>query len=79
MGNSSVGYVNKSLDMAILGRKVIVSNADDMYAWCATHLCLDEVGSKRQLFPVKAGDINRNRIVTNTPRLPETTPGDQRP
>ena len=67
--DGEVGCVNKAVDMAVLGRKVVVSNADDMYTWCSTNLCLDEVGSKRRFFLVKPGDINRDREVTNVATL----------
>ena len=45
-----MGCVNKAVDMAIPGRKVVVSNADYMYTWCSTNLCLDEFDSKRRFF-----------------------------
>lgn len=67
--DGEVGCVNRALDMAVLGRKVVVSDADDIFTWCSTNLCLDEVCSKRRFFLVKPDDINRDIDVTNVKTL----------
>nr|XP_022298154.1 uncharacterized protein LOC111107308 isoform X2 [Crassostrea virginica] len=67
--DGEVGSLNRSVDMAIVGRKAIVSDAKDLYSWCMENLCLDEPGSKRTFIHVKKGEIDRARNSTNVKTL----------
>ena len=65
--DGEVGCINRAVDMAILGRKTVVADAEDLYTWCSTsNLCLNEAGSKRRFFLVKSGDITRDREMDVT-------------
>lgn len=75
--DGEVGSLNRSVDMTIVGRKAIVSDAEDLYSWCMEHLCLDEPGSKRTFIHVQKGEIYRARDSTkcqNTAGVQETPP-----
>ena len=68
-----VGCVNRAVDIALFGRKIIISNAEEMFEWCAlSNLCFDEIGSKRRLFLVKKGDIRRHNNLGDVQTLQGT-------
>ena len=67
--DSEVGSLNRSVDMTIVGRKAIVSDAEDLYSWCMENLCLHEPGSKRTFIHVQKGEIYRARDSTNVKTL----------
>ena len=51
--DGEVGCINRAVDIALLGRKIIMSNAEEMFEWYASsNLCFDEIGSKRRFFLV---------------------------
>ena len=62
-GDGEVGCINKSVDYAILGRQVIINNAQDLYTWCKdSPLCLDNPTSKRRFFYVGENEIDRKTV-----------------
>ena len=68
-----VGCINRAVDIALFGRKIIISNAEDMFEWCvSSNLCFDEIGSKRRLFLVKKGDIRRHNNLGDVQTLQGT-------
>ena len=67
--DAEIGVINKSLDMAILGRRVIINNATDMFDFCQEKLIKDEPLSKRNFFLVKNGEIQRQRPQTDVKPL----------
>lgn len=68
--DGEVGCINRAVDIALLGRKVIISNAEDMFTWCSeSNLCLDEPGSKRKFYHVKTGDIKRDNKLADVQPL----------
>jgi hypothetical protein len=70
--DAEIGHVNKLLDRAIIGNQVIINNAVDMYNYCADHLTVDELTSKRQFFLVSKDAINRERPQTAVKTLPRS-------
>ena len=71
--DGEVGSINRAVDIALLGRKVIISNAEEMFEWCASsNLCFDEIGSKRRFFLVNKGDIRRSNNLGDVQTLQGT-------
>ena len=71
--DGEVGCVNRAVDIALFGRKNIISNAEEMFEWCASiNLCFDEIGSKRRLFLVTKGDIRRHNNLGDVQTLQGT-------
>ena len=62
--DGETGMINVSVDRAIIGRKVIINNAQDMMNWCSTNLA-SEVPSKRIFFLVKRDEVDRTRPDTD--------------
>ncbi|WAR25842.1 LOW QUALITY PROTEIN: VRTN-like protein, partial [Mya arenaria] len=57
--DGELGSINRAVDLTLVGRKVIIKNAEDMSSWCSTsNLSLDEAGSKRTFLNVRSGEIN---------------------
>ena len=67
--DGELGVLNRSLDKAILGRKVIISNANDICQWSNIpgNMYLDEPGSKRHFHHII--DIDRSGEATNVKSL----------
>ena len=67
--DGELGTLNQSLDKAILGHKVIISNAEDITTWCnkSENLHLEEPGSKRHFHLIK--HIDRSITESNVKPL----------
>ena len=67
--DGELGVLNRSLEKAILGRKVIISNANDICQWSNIpgNMYLDEPGSKRHFHHII--DIERRGEATNVKSL----------
>ena len=68
-GDGEIGVVNRAVDQAILGRKVVINSAKDMWGWCRANLASDSMYSKRSFVYVAKGEINRERPETNVTTL----------
>ena len=62
--DGEIGVINQAIDRAILGNKVIINNAEDMFQYCKNHLEINEVLTKRKFFFVKENEICRDRPNT---------------
>ena len=65
-GDGEIGCLNRSVDLDILGRRVIINNAEDLYKWCSgpNGLVLNAETSKRSFLLVTKGEIVRDRPKT---------------
>ena len=63
--DGEIGVVNRAVDRAILGRKVVINTANDLWGWCCENLASDSTYSKRSFVYVAKGDINRQRPETD--------------
>ncbi|XP_060573349.1 LOW QUALITY PROTEIN: uncharacterized protein LOC132731228 [Ruditapes philippinarum] len=70
--DGEIGVLNRSLDRAIIGNKVVLNSAEDVYNYCQSHLKVDDVLSTRNFFYVKNGEIDRNRPETDVKTVPST-------
>lgn len=64
--------LNRALDRAIIGNKVIMNSAEDVYSYCHSHLEIDDELSTRKFFFVKTGEINRSRPETDVKTVTNT-------
>lgn len=53
--DAEIGVTNKAIDQAIIGRKAIINNAEDMFKFCTENLRVDEKFLKREFFPREKG------------------------
>ena len=66
--DGETGVVNHAIERAIVGRQVIINNAQDMVSWCEENLCQPSVnGFTRRFFLVTV--TNRNRPKTDVKTL----------
>ena len=71
-GDGEIGVVNRALDRAICGQKVIITSAFDAYEWCRCTFELDDVLTKREFLYVPSEKIDRKRSYTNASTLKGT-------
>lgn len=70
--DAEIGVLNRAVDRAIIGKKVVINNTKDLFEFCQEKLILDEPYTKRNFFYVKADEISRNRPETNVKTIPNT-------
>lgn len=70
--DAEIGVLNRAVDRAIIGKKVVINNTKDLFEFCQEKLILDEPYTKRNFFYVKADEISRNRPETNVKPIPNT-------
>lgn len=70
--DAEIGVLNRAVDRAIIGKKVVINNTKDLFEFCQEKLILDEPYTKRNFFYVKADEISRNRPETNVKTIPST-------
>lgn len=70
--DGEIGVVNQAIDRAIIGNKVVINNAEEMFQFCKANLETNEVLSKRTFFFVKENEIERDRPETNVKTVPNT-------
>ncbi|XP_038055143.1 uncharacterized protein LOC119727354 [Patiria miniata] len=68
-GDGEIGVVNRAVDQAILGRKVVINSAKDMWGWCCANLASDSMYSKRSFVYVAKDEISRERPETDVTTL----------
>ena len=61
--DGETGVINHAVDLAIVGRQVVVNNASDLVNWCKENLSRSRDGFTRSFFLVT--DINRDRPETD--------------
>lgn len=71
-GDGEIGVLNRALDCAVMGRKLIINTAEDMYSWCGANLTLEDEFSRRHFYFVRSEEIQRDRPFTNTSTVPGT-------
>ena len=64
------GAISKSLEAAVLCRKVFIRHAADLHQWCVQNLSKDEDLSKRTFFFVGPDQIQRGHQKTNVKCIP---------
>ena len=63
--DGETGVINRALDRAIVGRKVVINSADKMVAWCSDNLCgNDQSTFSRKFSCVGKNEVNRCRSET---------------
>lgn len=70
--DAEIGVLNRAVDRAIIGKKVVINNTKDLFEFSQEKLILDEPYTKRNFFYVKADEISRNRPETNVKTIPNT-------
>lgn len=70
--DAEIGVLNRDVDRAIIGKKVVINNTKDLFEFSQEKLILDEPYTKRNFFYVKADEISRNRPETNVKTIPNT-------
>ena len=70
--DGETGVLNRAVDRAIIGNKVIINNAKDMFKFCKENLEINEPLSKRSFLLVRTGEINRKRAETDIKTVPST-------
>lgn len=70
--DAEIGVLNRAVDRAIIGKKVVINNTKDLFEFFQEKLILDEPYTKRNFFYVKADEISRNRPETNVKPIPNT-------
>ena len=68
-GDGEIGVVNRAVDRAILGRKLVINSAKDMWEWCCENVASDEPFSKRTFVYVAKNEIERQRPQTEVTTL----------
>ncbi|XP_022107540.1 uncharacterized protein LOC110988399 [Acanthaster planci] len=63
-GDREIAVVNKAVDQAILGRKVVINSAQELWQWCSDNLATDTACSKRRFVYVAPTEIQRDRPLT---------------
>jgi hypothetical protein len=76
--DAEIGVLNRAVDRAIIGKKVIINNAKDLYEFCHETLELDDLYNKRNFLFVKSGEVPRYRPETHTKAIRETRKLHQR-
>jgi hypothetical protein len=51
--DADIGVLNRLVERAITGNKVIINNAEDLFTFCEANLKLNEILSKRNFFLVR--------------------------
>lgn len=69
--DAEIGVLNRAVDRAIIGKKVVINNTKDLFEFCQEKLILDEPYTKRNFFYVKADKISRNRPEANVKTDPK--------
>ena len=70
--DGETGIINRELDNAICGRRVIINSAKDAFDYCNGNFTLDKEFSKREFIYVNEGDINRDRSYIDVKTVPQT-------
>lgn len=70
--DAEIGVLNRAVDRAIIGKKVVINNTKDLFEFSQEKFILDEPYTKRNFFYVKADEISRNRPETNVKTIPNT-------
>lgn len=70
--DAEIGVLNRAVDRAIIGKKVVINNTKDLFEFSQEKFILDEPYTKRNFFYVKADEISRNRPETNVKPIPNT-------
>lgn len=71
-GDGEIGAVSKMLERGVLGRKVILQNANDVYNFCSSRCELNNPYSLRSFHLVKKGEIDRDRPYASVKTLSGT-------
>ena len=71
--DAEIGVLNRAIDRAIIGTKVIINNTEDLFKFCEENLVLDELFTKRRNFMfVKGKEIPRERPETIVKPIPNS-------
>ncbi|WAR17806.1 VRTN-like protein, partial [Mya arenaria] len=70
--DGETGVFNRAVDRAIIGRKVVINDAHDLFNYAKSNLELDDTFAKRKFFFVENGDISRDRLETEVKTLVNT-------
>ena len=70
--DGETGVFNRAVDRAIIGKKVVINDAQDLFTYAKSNLELDETFTKRKFFLVENGDISRDRLETEVKTLVNT-------
>ena len=62
--DGEIGVINRAIDRAIIGNRVIINNAEDLYKYSQEHLEINEPLTKRKFFFVKENKTDRGRPKT---------------
>jgi hypothetical protein len=70
--DAEIGVLNRAIDRAIIGKKVIINNTEDLFKFCEENLVLDEPFIKRNFIFVKGKEIPRERPETIVKPIPNS-------
>jgi len=62
--DAEIGVLNRSIDRAIIGKRVIINSPEDLFEFCQAKLTLDDPVSKRTFIYVRSKEISRDRPET---------------
>lgn len=68
-GDGEIGVINKAVDKAILGRKIIINSAKEKWEWCSDNFACYEHFSTRKFIFVAKDEIKQNRPQTEVDTL----------
>jgi hypothetical protein len=64
--------VYRAIDRAIIGKKIIINNTEDLFKFCEENMVLDELFTKRNFMFVKGKEIPRERSETIVKPIPNS-------
>ena len=70
--DAEIGILNRLIDRAIIGKKVVINNSKDLFNYCKKHLIIDEMFAKRTFFHVTENEVPRDREQTMVRPIPNT-------
>jgi len=64
--------VYRAIDRAIIGKKIIINNTEDLFKFCEENMVLDELFTKRNFMFVKGKEIPREQPETIVKPIPNS-------